>query len=319
MALIILLVQIGLPLALISWVAFFPRRTVLGGIMQAAASGAVLFALAHIAQWAVPVWWLPRVYGALWLIAAVVHVATGVTTRQPRVPSGRADWLVFALSTALFAVGGWFGAAALAGRMLPPVTVVDVANPFGPGHYLVGSGGSTPLVNAHMRTLDARIERFRPWRGQSYAVDFFGLGPGGLRARGWRPADPADYAIFGAKLYGPCDGIVMAADGTTPDYFVPQQDTINRLGNFVIVKCGDAEVVLAHMRQGSVTVAPGDTVTTRTLLGEVGNSGATSEPHLHIHAQRAGSPEAPIAGDPLALTIEGRFLVRGDRIVGRDE
>ena len=102
---------------------------------------------------------------------------------------------------------------AVAGRDLPPVEIVDIANPFGPGRYLVGHGGSNTLVNGHMRTLDASVERFRPWRGQSYAVDFFGLGPWGFRARGWRPADPAAYAIFGAELRAPCDGTVVAAEG----------------------------------------------------------------------------------------------------------
>ena len=58
------------------------------------------------------------------------------------------------------------------------------ANPFGLGPYTVGHGGSNTLVNGHMPTLDPGVERFRPWRGQSYAVGFFGLGPWGVRATG---------------------------------------------------------------------------------------------------------------------------------------
>jgi hypothetical protein len=181
----------------------------------------------------------------------------------------------------------------------------------------VASGGSTPLVNAHLRTLDASVEGYRPWRGQSYAVDFCGLGAWGLRADGWRPADPAAYAIFGAELRAPCDGTVVAAEGGMPDFAVPQQDPVHRLGNHVILRCGDAEIVFAHMRRGSVSVVPGDVVGVGDRLGEVGNSGASTEPHLHIHAQRpapAGAP--PISGEPLALRIDGRFLVRGDRLTG---
>ena len=53
-------------------------------------------------------------------------------------------------------------------------------------------------------------------------------------------------------------------------------------------------------------------------LGAVGNSGASTEPHLHIHAQRPAPEGAPpISGEPLALRIEGRFLVRGDRLAGQ--
>ncbi len=148
---------------------------------------------------------------------------------MPLLPAGAPEWAALAVSLALLAVGGWYGARALSGRALPPVEVVDIANPFGPGRYLVGHGGSTPLVNGHMRTLDESVSRFRPWRGQSYAVDFFGLGPWGLRARGWRPADPTAYAIFGAELRAPCDGTVVAAEGGRPDFEVPNEDPVNRL------------------------------------------------------------------------------------------
>jgi hypothetical protein len=236
--------------------------------------------------------------------------------RGPGEPGG---WVALAVSIALLGVGGWYGARAVAGRALPPVEVVDIAMPFGPGRYLVGHGGSNPLVNGHMRTLDESVARFRPWRGQSYAVDFFGLGPWGLRARGLRPAVPTAYAIFGRSLHAPCAGRVIAAHGTAPDLEVPQQDAVNRLGNHVILDCDGVWIVLAHLRQGSVAVAPGDAVRTGARLGAVGNSGASSEPHLHIHAQRPAAEGAPpISGAPLPMRIAGRYLVRGDRLAGRD-
>jgi len=312
---LILLVQVALPLLLLGWLAFWPAGSTLGWLVQTAGVAAILFALARIAQWALPVWWLPWVYGALWL--ALVITGLLALSSRPVLPSGSGGWALLALSVGLLGLGGWYGGKALAGRALPPVAVVDIANPFGPGHFLVGHGGSDPLVNGHMRTLDDTVERFRPWRGQSYAVDFFGIGTFGLRARGWRPADPAAYAIFGAGLHAPCDGTVVAAEGDWRDFDVPQEDPVNRLGNHVILHCGEAWIVLAHMRQGSITVAPGERVMTGTLLGEVGNSGASTEPHLHIHAQRPGTPEAPISGEPLGLRIDGRFLVRGDRLRGR--
>jgi len=117
-------------------------------------------------------------------------------------------------------------------------------------------------------------------------------GRGGC-ARGLRPADPTAYAIFGRSLHAPCDGRVIAAHGTAPDLEVPQQDMVNRLGNHVILDCDGVWIVLAHLRQGSVAVAPGDAVRTGARLGAIGNSGASSEPHLHIHAQRPAAEGAP--------------------------
>lgn len=319
MTTIILAVQVALPLALIAWLCFMPAGSLVGFALQAAGTGAILFALARVAQWAVPVWWLPWVYGGLWLTALLAWALRRGLEGLPFLPDAPSGWAGLALSVVLLGVGGGYGARALAGQRLPPVDVVDIANPLGSGHYLVGHGGSNRLVNGHVRTLDASVERFRPWRGQSYAVDFFGLGPWGLRAQGWRPAEPAAYAIFGAELRAPCEGTVVAAEGGMPDFEVPESDQVNRLGNHVILRCGNAEIVFAHMRHGSVVVLPGDVVAVGDRLGKVGNSGASTEPHLHIHAQRP-APEgaSPISGEPLALRIDGRFLVRGDRLDGAD-
>ncbi len=317
---IVLLLQVALPLALLLWLAAAPLGSGLGFALQAAGIAAFLSALAHVAQWALPVWWLPWVYAGLWLVIVGTHLLRAHLAGLPLLSAGLWGWAGTGLALVLLGLGGWYGARALAGKSLPPVEVVDIANPFGPGRYLVGHGGSNPLVNGHVRTLDPTVERFRPWRGQSYAIDFFGRGPWGLRASGWQPADPAAYAIFGAPLVAPCAGTVVAAQGTRPDFEVPQQDSVNRLGNHVILRCGEAEIVFAHMRQGSVAVAPGDQVEVGDRLGEVGNSGASTEPHLHIHAQRPAPERAPLlSGDPLALRIDGRFLVRGDRLSGRAE
>lgn len=312
--------QIVLPLALLSWLLFLPAGNLIGFVVQASGAGAILFALALVAQWAVPVWWLPWLYGGLWL-GIVGFRTVGLRLGCPPLwPENLQAMAGLALAVLLCAAGGWFGTRALMGRNLPPVDVIDIANPFGPGHYLVGNGGSNTLVNPHMKTLDASVARFRAWRGQSYALDFFGVGTFGLRADGWRPADPSAYAIFGAELRAPCAGRVAATEGSRPDFQVPEQDPVNRLGNHVILHCGEAEIVFAHLRNASLSVASGDIVAEGDRLGEVGNSGASTEPHLHIHAQRPAAEGAPlISGEPLALRIEGRFLVRGDRLAGRVE
>ena len=69
-----------------------------------------------------------------------------------------------------------------------------------------------------------------------------------------------------------------------------------------------------NMRSGSVKVHRGDYVTTDTKLGEVGNSGNSDEPHLHVHAQRPGQVWDPFIGDPLPVTFDRRYMIRNDRV-----
>ncbi len=191
---------------------------------------------------------------------------------------------------------------------------MNVAAPFAAGTYLVAHGGSTETVNAHLHTLDRSVERFGPWRGQSLALDIIRITPSGLRADGWRPRDPARYATFGTPLLAPCAGTVAVSVDGVADMPVPEMDREHMPGNFVVIDCGGFAVALAHMRQGSVVVEEGDRVRVGDPIGEMGNSGNSSEPHLHIHAQR-GIPEgAPFGGEPLGLTIDGQFLVRNDRL-----
>jgi hypothetical protein len=59
-------------------------------------------------------------------------------------------------------------------------------------------------------------------------------------------------------------------------------------------------------------VRPGDSITAGTVLGSVGNSGKTGEPHLHVHAQRPSATPAFLGGDPLPIRFDGRFLARND-------
>ena len=61
-------------------------------------------------------------------------------------------------------------------------------------------------------------------------------------------------------------------------------------GNYVILKCGDFYPLYAHLKNGSVCVRPGDVVRSGDLIGKVGNSGASLQPHLHFQVMRTPDP-----------------------------
>jgi murein DD-endopeptidase MepM/ murein hydrolase activator NlpD len=87
------------------------------------------------------------------------------------------------------------------------------------------------------------------------------------------------------------------------------RDEKNVAGNHVVVRCGDADVWLAHLRRGTVAVRSGASVTRGALLGRAGNSGNTTEPHLHVHAERGGRA--------VPVRFDGRWLVRNATVSAR--
>ena len=61
-------------------------------------------------------------------------------------------------------------------------------------------------------------------------------------------------------------------------------------GNYILLKGAFGVALFAHLRCGSLRVAKGQMVVTGELLGEVGNSGNSSMPHLHFHVMDCGDP-----------------------------
>lgn len=314
MSLMVLFTQIVLPVLLLVWLAGFPARGLLALGVQALSVAAVLIGLGLAALWTMPPYWVPYIYCGFFALIMVFHLWQGRFRRHGfwRVSAGQT--LLVPLGFALGCLGGYMAFMAWQGRTLPTVEMVDIAPPFGPGTYLVAHGGSNTMVNVHLKTLDTAVERFRPWRGQSRALDIFRISPLGIHKTGWLPSDPARYLTFGTPVLAPCDGEIAKVVDGLEDMQVPVMDREHMAGNYVAINCGQFYVLLAHLRKNSTAVSTGDQVAVGDVLGEMGNSGNSSEPHLHVHAQR-GLPElAAFAGEPLALTIDGEFPVRNDRI-----
>ena len=312
------LIQLALPLVLTGWMAFAPQRTLFGFWIQFTASAAALWAMALLGIWLLPPWWAPPAFGVALLLAAWL----GLRRRQPfssSMPVTWGAWLVAGLFVVLGVASAYGVAVAMRSRNMPPASAVTLAFPLERGDYLVVNGGSDINTNAHLMTLDASIPTFREWRGQSYGVDIVKLDAFGFRARGVLPADPKTYAIYGARVLAPCAGQVLIAVDGLPDMQVPEVDRAHLAGNHVMLRCADAntnaDVLLGHLRTGSVQVRAGASVAVGDWLGSAGNSGNTGEPHLHVHAQRPGPVGAPLGADPLPVLFGNRFPVRGDRIV----
>ena len=307
--LVLLLLELLLPLALALWLAVRPLAGRFPHAMQILATGLVLLALTFVGIW--PAWWLPWAY---WLIfAAALLAGLRSAAGRGRSPRRRLTWIAAALLAVAGAAAGFQVLQAIAGRAAPSEPAIDLRFPLRDGRFYVVNGGFSESISSHMATIARATPRQRAYYGQSFAVDLVKVGPWGFTARGLLPRDPARYAIFGAPIFAPCSGRVIQAVDGLPDMPVPRMDPAHMAGNHVLVRCGRADILLAHMRRSSVRVRPGQSVRTGDRLGEVGNSGNTSLPHLHIHAQTPGTEREPLSGAPIPMRFGGRFLLRGDR------
>jgi hypothetical protein len=308
---LLFLEEVLLPLGLLSWLALAsaPRGWAFG--VQALGTGLLLGALALTAPWLMVPWWAAAVYCGVWLVLLLVagrgRAVTGAHNARRR-------WVRLALFAILGLYSTWQIGLGWQGRQLPAAAAVDLLFPLAAGHYLVVSGGTNLTLNPHADALDTTIAAHRPWLGTGYAIDVVALDGWGRRARGLVPTSPTAYFIFNTPVLAPCAGTVLVAQDGRPDMPVPRHDEGYLSGNYLILRGARADIVLAHFRRGSLRVRAGDSVDAGQWLARVGNSGATDEPHLHIHAQRPGPPGMPMGGAPLPMRFRGRFLARNDLV-----
>jgi murein DD-endopeptidase MepM/ murein hydrolase activator NlpD len=104
-----------------------------------------------------------------------------------------------------------------------------------------------------------------------------------------------DYFIFGRPILCPLDGVVVEAVDGLRDNRLRQVNERMVSGNFVLIRHSDSVFMhLSHLKCGSVLVRAGAVVRRGEVLAACGNSGRSTEPHLHFHVQsddRLGNPK----------------------------
>jgi hypothetical protein len=95
-----------------------------------------------------------------------------------------------------------------------------------------------------------------------------------------------DYYVFGKEIFAPCDGEVVLVVEGVKDNIPGELNPIYAPGNSIIIKTDKNEFMLfGHFKQNSIKVIQGQKIIQGTFLGLCGNSGNSSEPHLHFHIQ----------------------------------
>ena len=139
--------------------------------------------------------------------------------------------------------------------------------------------------------------------GQTYAIDLVSDLQDGERpdAAWWPPThSPDEFPAYGRDVLAPADGTVVRAHDSSWDHrsrsswpaygFLFVEGSLRELrglsrvlGNHVVVEMGSGVwAVLAHLQHDSVTVREGDKVNAGEVIARCGNSGNSSEPHVHF-------------------------------------
>ena len=147
------------------------------------------------------------------------------------------------------------------------------------GPVTVAWGGADAAVNYHVFLPDQRwaYDLLVAREGESFRGDGTELD---------------DYYGYTLPVLAPASGVVFAAHDGEPDLAIgARRWGLAGLGNHVGIEVAPNEYLfIGHLQPGSVRVQVGDHVTVGQRLGRVGNSGNSSEPHVHLHLQDTPRP-----------------------------
>lgn len=156
---------------------------------------------------------------------------------------------------------------------VPEKHSTELALPF-EGQWFVVWGGDTKKLNQHHGVPN-----------QNHAFDFLKVDSSGKTHKNEGKKNE-DYYAYGQKVFAPANGIVTDVIRGVRDNAPGSMNPYSALGNTVIIQHREHEVsVIAHFKLNSVQVNAGERVRKGQLLGLCGNSGNSSEPHIHYHLQ----------------------------------
>ena len=176
----------------------------------------------------------------------------------------------------------------------PMLPTVDLAYPF-KGRWLTQNSPAN-RVPSHGTTLFAT----------SFAIDVVPVDEAGRTApitfRSLLRAEPAErFPGFGRAVLAPVQGVVVGVHRTAPDHHAfrglpsvgyaltqPRRAAAGwaeLAGNHVLLETRDGPVVaVCHLQRSSLHVQLGQSVRVGEALGRCGNSGNSTEPHVHVQA-----------------------------------
>lgn len=150
------------------------------------------------------------------------------------------------------------------------------------GEWFVYWGGVTEAQNYHVREVT-----------QQYAYDILKVKDGA--SHDGNPLLNESYFAYGEDIIAPCDARVVTVIDDVPDNIPGETNEQQLTGNTIVLQTDrDEYVLLAHLMKGSIFVEEGQDIRKGEILAKCGNSGNSTEAHLHISLQNAADMEDSI-------------------------
>lgn len=185
------------------------------------------------------------------------------------------------------------------GRDLPVL-----AAPLRGDNWVAANGPSN--TSGHRRTILPIDGRARI--AQRFAIDWVRSNPDGQATYTGDPLDNKNYRAYGSEALAVADGTVVETKDGIPQNIPGENSravpiTLETVGgNHVVLDIGHGHYAFyAHLQPGSLKVKLGDHVKRGQVLGLVGNSGNSTEPHLHFHV---GDSISPLGSEGLPYALD---------------
>lgn len=147
------------------------------------------------------------------------------------------------------------------------------------GEWFVFWGGANELINYHYA-----------YESQRFAYDLIKLKEGSSYKD--TQIRNENFYAFNEDILAPADGKIVKINNGIKDNIPGEMDSENPAGNYVIIEHPNNEYsILAHLKKNSIQVNVDEHIKEGQYIGKCGNSGNSSEPHLHFQVMDSSSIE----------------------------
>lgn len=136
--------------------------------------------------------------------------------------------------------------------------------------WFVFWGGKNEFINYHY-----------VFESQRYAYDLVIMKNGNSFENS--PDHNDNYHAFNKEITAPASGKVIKIVNHIKDNIPGKMNRLRPAGNYIVIQHAENEYsFIAHFKRKSITVKKGDSVVCGDVIGQCGNSGNSSEPHIHF-------------------------------------